>query len=162
MSTLERLQRTGEIERIEPPGLLTVQDQRLIYGLRSFIEWKDTALKSLDPSWTSDMPPYHQVADAFREFAIGDDLAELGMFGFLWPRDGNHGVWEMRTTDVRIFGWFWRRDVFVCAIGGHAGEIKAGQQYQPLKRETMRLREALGFGPGDFVASGRLEDVVSL
>jgi hypothetical protein len=25
------------------------------------------------------------------------------------------GVWELRTHDLRFFGWFWRRGVFVTA-----------------------------------------------
>ena len=51
-------------------------------------------------------------------------------FSDLRPR--HHSVWEMKTPDLRIFGWIYRPRVFVAAFVGFADDYKE-QNGQPPK-----------------------------
>lgn len=64
------------------------------------------------PDWGT-LRPAQQLASKLDAFVGGDHLAALGMqdsppaFRKLRPRGANGpNVWELRTWDVRLFGWF--------------------------------------------------------
>ena len=39
------------------------------------------------------------------------------------------GVWELKTDDIRVFGWFPRKDCFVGAVADDATRIKTLKLY---------------------------------
>ena len=74
-----------------------------------------------------------------------------------------NSVWELRTSDVRIFGWFPRRSTFV-AVGGAMkrdlkGDAERKDPYQPFINEVVTFRAKLMLDNPKSL-TGRLEDVL--
>lgn len=64
------------------------------------------------------------------------------------------GIWELKTADLRIFGWFFVRDCFIGSAANLTDTIKQLHLYRPYVQEAVRLRDALDldipkFIPGD-------------
>ena len=69
------------------------------------------------------------------------------------------GVWELRTHDLRFFGWFWRKCVFVIASIEQAKRCKDLRLYPGHRDQAKRDRAALNLDPPKFI-TGDLEDVL--
>ena len=113
-------------------------------------------------AWKSDLKPTLQVVDAMAYFMRGEHITAGDEFSILRPAHGMHGVWEMRTTDVRIFGWFPVKDIFICAEGDQAGFIKSHNLYQGYRNSTIRKRNQLDLDEPKFIPGKDIENVVSV
>lgn len=61
------------------------------------------------------------------------------------------GVWELKTPDLRIFGWFYKMDCFVADKAGGASKIKDHDLYYGYINEVVRFRNALDLTPPKYV-----------
>ena len=64
------------------------------------------------------------------------------------------GIWELKTSDLRIFGWFHAKDCFIGYRAEHADFVKKHNLYYGLASEAARFRDQLDldepkFIPGD-------------
>jgi hypothetical protein len=59
-------------------------------------------------------------------------------------RPTRHSVWEMKTADLRIFGWLYRPKVFVAAFAGFADDYKK-QNGQPPKESYSEARDRIAW-----------------
>ncbi len=116
--------------------------------------------------------PVLQVAAFFDGFLDGEviKIKQLNQ-----PNDWGEGlrlllpngksVWEMCISDIRIFGWFLCRDVFVATRGGGTAFVKGKEtppsQYSVYRDEVVTIRANLGLSQPDHVAGMRYEDVLS-
>lgn len=122
MATLSSLVTAGALERIsvELEGRLS---WRSLYGTPEFIRWLDEVLPYLEPgSAGAEITPNEQVDALFFDFISGERLEEDRRFKAL-SRTPDLFVWELKTIDVRIFGWFVSMDHFVCCYGDMKDEI---------------------------------------
>ncbi len=74
---------------------------------------------------------------------------------------GEHGIWEMRTPDIRIFGWFPHMDCFVAVFGDDASHIKDHDLYAGYRDQVVRMRDALDLDEPKYLDGAEIEDVVS-
>lgn len=161
MATLGALAKAGkEIVRIDvelDEGL----PHRFLYGTPRFIDWIEKQLPKLKTGlMASDLEPYDQVFERFRQYIVGTQLrgdrrfAPLSCNPELW-------VWELKTTDVRIFGWVPKMDHFVCCFGCHADLVKEKKLYPAFIREVDRTRRDIDLDPPKAIEFKEYENVLS-
>lgn len=72
-----------------------------------------------------------------------------------------HGIWELKTLDVRFFGWFPERDTYIAARVDSFERVKVHGLASGYRNETVLARAELDLDEPKFVQGGDLTDVVS-
>lgn len=132
---------------------INVQEFREIYASPTLHEWIEQVLPSLSSELGIELSPSEQVVALAEIFCGGERLSYGRQFKPLTHI--TDGVWELKTPDVRIFGWFHRKDCFVGAVADDATRIKKiGLYYGYANVTTKDFRNALDldipkFVPGD-------------
>jgi hypothetical protein len=82
------------------------------------------------------------------------------MFHDMDPRTDE--VWEMKTADLRIFGWMYRQREFIAVSGGYTDDYKEPTKiktYADDRRQVILARDALPLD-GDKFAKGNFDELV--
>lgn len=134
---------------------------RRLYATPEFVEWLDTVVPELEQNTLyDDLRPIEQISALFAEYVAGDSFSNDRRFKKLnWTPD--LCVWELKTTDVRIFGWVPERDSFVCCYGDSSDKIKTLDLYGRYMALTRRKMEDVGLDPPICVESSEYSDVIS-
>lgn len=139
-----------------------VQPWRCLYGTTEFLSWINEVLPGLNTtipgdSWT----PEDQVFDAFDRFIAGKSLDDSRRFKSL-NSTPQYFVWEFKTPDIRIFGWFPQKDHFICAYGIMKETLELERAYGKYIAMTKYVRDnQLCLEPPGFINSRKYEDVLS-
>ena len=121
------------------------QPLRLLYGTPNFITWLEERLAAEESSTISDdLSPAEQLDQIFYNFVSGRPLVHSRQYRFI--RAESHAVWELKTPDLRIFGWFMAKDCFAAVFGDWADKVKDFDLYRGYRLEVRRLRRELGIG----------------
>ncbi len=145
---------------IEVPLSPHEQRVRLLYGTPDFVSWLDDRLRAEEPSpLAADVTPKEQLDALFYMFLSGRPLAYSRQFRYIKAEE--HAVWELKTPDFRLFGWFPVKDCFVCAFGDWADKIKDHDLYQGYRIATRRIRREMGVGAQFCVQGLAPTDVLS-
>lgn len=160
MATIAKLEADGALIKIS--GVLYPHELecREIYGVPRFVEWLDGELADLGSTWRIETSPREQVAAYIDEFVSGGWLEMTKRVRQINPV--GEGVWELKTADVRIFGWFARRDCFIAVLGipkQRLMDVKG--LYDGALRQVVMTRERLDLDEPKFIASTDGHDVLS-
>ena len=160
MPTITTLIEGGAISPIEVELSPREQPMRLLYGTPGFIQWLDERLTSAEPSpLAADATPAEQLDQLFYTFISGKRLVYTKQFRFI--RAEKNAVWELKTPDLRIFGWFLLKDCFVGVFGDWADRVKDHDLYRGYRLEVRRLRRELGLEDTLCVRGVDPDDVIS-
>jgi hypothetical protein len=160
MATLLELCEQGVLDTIDPLEADEVP-WRTLYGTAEFLAWLEHGLPSLNHNELySDLSPEEQVFAAFAEYVSGEELLDDRRFKKLSCRP-EHYVWELKTDEVRIFGWVPHRDAFICCFGDSKDRIVTFDSYGTYIARTVNVRNKLNLDEPKLLASGALKDVVS-
>lgn len=153
MATLGELVRRGELVSIGG-GLESYELQNgVLCALPRVIWWLDKVLPELEPVLDEGrQSPLEQVDDLFHDFVAGEDISFYQRSHSMIPTAP--GVWELKTPDVRFFGWFVRPRHFIIAAADSAERCKLYDLYAGYRGEVVRLRDALDLDPPKFVTGG--------
>src|SRR4051794_3189766 len=89
-------------------------DDRKFYALPSFARFLQETLPGLEGGvLEARETPKQQMDSVLRKWNAGKPMARGRAFSNLRPT--RHSVWEMKTADLRIFGWLYQPRVFVAA-----------------------------------------------
>lgn len=157
MATLAILERQGVLHRYETDLERDEQPERLLYCTQGFLGWFEDVLPSLVKD-RGTLKPYEQVDRALREFVTGRPLAYDQGLKVLNPV--THGVWELKTIDVRIFGWFAARNTFVAVNGAMRSTLVPASRYTPFIDEARHVRDSLDLDELKFLSGGALRNVL--
>jgi hypothetical protein len=163
MATLAELIACGELFEIEPDLDPGVQPFRYLYavpGFRRFLE----GVQNLESAWNIEQTPAEQLDDLLAEFLGTEPLTVSWRFGPIYPAPGKPwpGVWELKTPDLRIFGWFPVQNKFIAVNGCDAQKVKEYRLYGGFRDEVVRCRGHLPLDEPKYVAGEDFSDVVSL
>lgn len=135
-ATLDRLTRTGAIERVEvdlDPGQ---QPERRLFVRPNVQSWF-SKVKSNDfvSDFDDSLNLNQQLFLMLQSFISGEDewlygreyMTDLQLFKLLKPHENS--IWELRTDDIRVFGWFVSESCFVACDAATAGDIKNWKGY---------------------------------
>ncbi|GAB1717132.1 MAG: hypothetical protein NTAFB05_21740 [Nitrobacter sp.] len=143
MSTIEDLVERGAISKIDVALDVGEQPLRLLYGTPGFIEWLKQILGGIEPNVRlGDTTPAEQLDHLFHMFLTGRPLVHMRQFRYI--RAEENAVWEFKTPDIRIFGWFLKKDCFVGVFGDWADQVKDHDLYRGYRISIRRLRRELG------------------
>lgn len=160
MDTLSALLADPSILRLEVslgPRDLPV---RRVYGTRSFIDWLEERRVRLEPSKLGvDLSIIEQIDSIFYRFIVGDSLRNR--WDFRCVKVESNPVWEFKTPDIRIFGWFPDKDCFIAVCGGWADHIKDHDLYRGYRLEIRRLRRDMNLAKNLCGRGTTPDDVIS-
>lgn len=160
MATLVELCESGVLDIIDP---LEADELpwRTLYGTQDLIQWLENVLPNLDHNELYDvLSPQEQVLAVFAEYVGGEQFIDDRRFKKLnWNPE--YFVWELKTEEVRIFGWVPEKDVFICCFGDSKDTILVEDSYGRYIAQTVYVRNNLDLDDPKFVESGDLTDVVS-
>ena len=135
------------------------QEFREIYASPKLRNWIETTLPALVSSWNIELSPAEQLDALGAIFAAGEPLTFGRQFK---PLTHIHdGVWELKTADLRIFGWFYRKDCFVGVVADETSNVKAHGLYRGYAGEVLRFRDQLTLKAPKFLPGDQPNDVVS-
>jgi hypothetical protein len=166
MATLPTLVDSGIITSIEVELDGSVLAWRELYGFPAvgqpnfFVPWLRDTLPGMRSQVGAQDTPEEQVYGLLELFVSGEPMIFGEMFKPLHPN--KEGVWEFRTLDVRIFGWFYKRDRFLAVFGDDATRIHAHGLHTGYVNEVIRLRKALALDPPKFIPGVDPNVVLSL
>ena len=159
MATIDQLVEQGRLLRLEgvlDPGELA---ERIIYLHPRVADWIDENLEALEnDGYYDNVPsPLQQADDLFYEFISGAEISSQWPPHAMTPFDS--GVWELRTPDLRFFGWFWRKGVFLLTAIDTKSRCQAHGLYSGYRDQCTRDRTDFDLEPPAF-CTGELSDVL--
>ncbi|NLS00782.1 hypothetical protein HGP17_28470 [Rhizobium sp. P38BS-XIX] len=135
--------------------------KRLLFATPSFVNWLNERVSKDEPSSLGAvLSPVEQLDFLFYTFVSGKPLIHSKQFRAI--RVERNAVWELKTVDLRIFGWFPMRDCFVAVFGDWADHVKDHDLYRGYRLEVRRLRRELGVGDALCVEGVNPDDVISV
>jgi hypothetical protein len=153
------LEADGALCRYEPELDYGQQELRLFYVLPRLAEWMERTLPTLASTWNIQESPLEQLDASLAFFCAGEPLACDHRFKPLNAL--GEGVWELKTADLRIFGWFPRKDCFIATDAALTRDVKGSKLYRPYAEQAVRFRDRLGLDEPKFVPGEDPLNVVS-
>jgi hypothetical protein len=158
MSTIDKLVSGGRLRAVR----LGLQDDELpdrgLFGTDRLHEFLANDLAKIAAN-DAQLSPLEQVAALFGRYLTNVPLVLKSPISPL--RHLDDAVWELKTTDVRIFGWFARKDCFVADGGADVSRLKSGAlTYNGFIVQTAWTRRNLGFLTSDYVTGTKPDDVL--
>jgi hypothetical protein len=157
MTTIATLVLTDRLVPYEPGEADRRQSFRLIYMTPHFQDWMADELSlRRAPKKVGEMPLY-QLIGRFDDFCMGENFELNRMFKNLEPKD--RGIWEIKTPDVRVFGFFTEKDCFIAIRGGLKSAYRTNASYKKpigivgVERQKLQL---------PWISGERIDDVISI
>jgi hypothetical protein len=161
MPTISDLVDRGALLKIDVELGSHEQPVRLLYGTPDFVLWLQRVIEGASPPRPlAHMSAAEQIDELFYSFLSGAPLVFNRQFRTI--RIEHSAVWELKTPDVRIFGWFLAKDCFAAAFGNWADTIKDHDLYRGYRIAIRRLRRELGIDDSLCVKGDAPDDVLSL
>ncbi|MGA8497220.1 MAG: hypothetical protein WB764_17170 [Xanthobacteraceae bacterium] len=136
---------------------------RWIYGFPDFPPWLARDLPNLKPGRLNAAdPPQEQVDNIFYRWITGKEIIYSRQFQDLLPMADE--VWEMKTADIRIFGWMYRPLKFIAVFGDYADLYKGSKKtrtYEAARRRVVAERDRLNLDAPK-LATGTFDELVSI
>lgn len=124
-------------------------DERELYMTRELFE--ELKAELLQMTGASDFTPQQQLNRRFREWITGKPMEQGRMFRNMRPR--TDGVFELKTPDLRLFGWMPAAKKLILARAGLADDYKPQtvdgtpqppkKSYETEKAAVIAARDAL-------------------
>jgi hypothetical protein len=136
--------------------------ERELYAYPSCLQ----SLKEIVPTLTtgrinSAQTPAEQLIMRLQQWLSGAEIKKGPMFKEMdYPREND--VWEMKTDDLRLFGWMYRPKKFIIAAYGYTDHYKEPtkiKNYADDVRAVMEARDALPLD-GPKLVKGEFDDLV--
>jgi hypothetical protein len=149
MATLLHLAEAGLIQKVDAALDPWDLEERRLYAAPRWAQWIEDTLPYLQAD-QSEISPIEELDDLFAHFCSGGTLAHGRQFHCLIHR--RHGVWELKTRDLRVFGWFPSKDCFVGASADMAKHVKENGLYSRHRQEVVSFRNQLDLDPPKFIS----------
>lgn len=158
MATLLDL-KNKELFWLDPNLGASDQEIRSIYGSTRVRDWIRDVLPTAASQWNLDESPAQQL-DSFMEiYALGEPLTFRHQFSPIRYR--GEGIWELKTADIRMFGWFYEKDVFIASAIDEAWRVKEHNLYQGYAGEAVRFRTQIDLDGGKHVQGEDPNNVIT-
>src|SRR5262245_23368864 len=128
MATVVELDARSDLFRYDPCLPPNQQEFRCLYGSPRFVAWVENTLPTLGSRWGVEQSPLEQFDALMEVYASGEPLT----FGWKFKPLVHlaEGVWELKTADLRVFGWFSARDCFIANVADTKDRIRLHKMYK--------------------------------
>ena len=159
MATTVELAALGILVKVDPVLGSKELEMRCIYLLKSAHKWLVEVLPKTDSNWNIQETPSEQLDALIYEFCSGKPLPVGKRFKALVHL--GDGIWELKTADLRLFGWFIQKDYFVVSNCDETGRVKQVGLYRGYCEQAVRFRSILDLNEPKFIAGDNPDDVIS-
>jgi hypothetical protein len=128
------------LEWLDPALEEGTQELRYIICSPKLRTWIDQDLAGLVSTLGVELSPVEQLFTLVQEFCSDEPLTYGDVFKILRPRE--KGVWELKTPDLRIFGWFPLKNHFIAVVANDADFIKRHDLYAGISAKSLDLETA--------------------
>ncbi|RYF10718.1 MAG: hypothetical protein EOO77_20930 [Oxalobacteraceae bacterium] len=150
MATVKELSDAeGPLDLYEPTLGFRQQALRLVYVGVKVMPWISEHLPEAITDQRTEIQPIEQLDDLLNSFCAGEPISIERQIKLLRHWDG--GVWEMKTLDLRLFGWFPQIDTFICNSIDFATRVKRLNLYAGYRGEVIRFRDPLPLDEPKFI-----------
>jgi hypothetical protein len=156
MATTLELVKSGALIKVDPVLGLRELEMRRIYLLPRAQKWVLEVLPETDSDRFTEEKPDMQVDALIYEFCSGQPLEVGTRFKSLVHLAD--GIWELKTADVRLFGWFMQKDCFVVTDCDSKYNVMRHKMYAAYCKQAVKFRNELNI---EFVIGDNPSDVVS-
>lgn len=158
MPTKEECLAAGVLEKVRGNLRPHQMATRLLMATSDVATWMKTELTTLvtDDFVQADLAPKLQAVVFCNKFVAGEDFSTPLPHEMRGHPDG---VWELRTADLRFFGWFPERNVFIIAAIDTAKKCKDLDLYKGYQTQVARIRGELNVCDGRYL-TGDIDDCV--
>jgi hypothetical protein len=130
----------------------------MLYLFPHVRDWMRDTLPDLEPFFDHGrLSPIEQVDALLHDFIVDEDLAYYERSHSMRPE--TPGVWELKSPDIRLFGWFKSRRVFVVGEADSAFRCKQYELYTGYRNSVVWRRENLDLDEPKFIL-GSYDDVL--
>ena len=164
MATISTLENAGILHKIDPALEDGEQEFRLMHASSKLRGWLENELPNATSQWNIETSPVEQFVILIEEYGGGLPLVFARQFKAFHRKPLQHtgdGVWYLKTGDLRIFGWFCKKDCFIAVVADTAERIKTHGLYEGYRGEVIRFRDALDLDEPKFVPGEEPDDVIS-
>lgn len=135
---------------------------RFLYAFPASLKWMRETVPTLQTGRReSALTPAEQLILRLQQWLSGDPIKKGPMFKEMeFPKDND--VWELKTDDLRLFGWMYQPKKFILAAHGYADDYKVPtktKDYADDVRAVMAARSALPLD-GPKLVKGKFDDLV--
>jgi len=123
------------------------QPERCLYLSKGLSDWMENDLTDVRVKGRA-QSPLEQLTDFMDRF-VGEPTMHINDFQQIKP--SGVAVYEMKTTDVRIYGWFPARRVFIAVEGALKADTKIGGTVDAIRKRVTAFRVSLKLPQPDFV-----------
>lgn len=158
MPTIEELAKASAVVKFGG-GLLRYEiPERAIYGTSEVITWIKGNINGLETDGYihGAATPKQQLASLLRAYVRGDSYEDFMLPKIMSPNSA--WVWELRTHDLRLFGWFYRRGCFIVTDIDTKANCTDNALYNGYRDQCVAWRDACELTP-PLVTEGYHEDV---
>lgn len=118
------------------------QPIREIFGTPEMADWIDNVLPILPTETGAARTPAEEFDDLLFNFISSEGEVRYNKtFKDLIPMRDE--LWELKTYQLRIFGWFYRKDQFIAVRPGRKAELKNGSDAYHTAMNVVRDRRAV-------------------
>jgi hypothetical protein len=160
MATLSALDHRGDLFRLDPALPPNELELRMIYLSPKLKTWLADVLPGVPSDWDVELTPAEELSQLVESFCSGVVLIyDKDLKPIRYVKDG---VWELRTIDLRLFGWFPMKDHFVGVVANTAKFIHDHEGiHTGYAGEVCRFREGLDLDDPKYVRGRDVNAVVS-
>ena len=112
-----------------------------MYATPRFQDFRDRRVHAIPSVWNPDIAACDQLEALIADYVWEEAIIVSRMFKNL--RGDPQCIWEFKTPDLRIFGWFVRRNHFVADEGWQADATKESNLYAGFANQTVHTRTTL-------------------
>lgn len=159
MSTISELLELKKLTKLDVELEEGIQPLRCIYALPEAMCKIRDYLPSQKSEWKITETPMEQLDSLLERFISGRTMVATKMFRVLKPYDNY--TWELKTADLRLFGWFYKKDVFILSSLFMAGDTKKSGLYTGFSNEAAKRRDELSLDPPKEIKGKNPNDVIS-
>jgi hypothetical protein len=159
MATIDSLVGNGLVRVTVPLGPTDGETIRRVFAFPELDAWIRADVPNLQIEAGAALSPKEELDDLlFNYISSKGQLRYDKMFKDLMPASDE--IWELKTWQLRIFGWFCRKDDFVGVFGKRKVEMKPRGAYDEAKARVIAARNALPLDAPKFVG-GTIKNVIS-
>lgn len=161
MATLTTLLDEKKLIRVVVPLTRKQFHERVFYAFPACANWmRNDVPKMVTGRLQSDRTPLEQLHGRLREWIAGEELRLGTMFSRMEPHTDH--VCELKTPDLRLFGWMYQPKKFIAVFGDYADDYKPPtktKNYADAVRAVLKARDSLPLDGAKF-ATGDLDGLV--
>jgi hypothetical protein len=159
MATIMQLEKSGVLSKLDAQLSHRQQEFRCFYASQPLVHWFRNDLLAASSQHNIEQSPAEQVDALLEVYCSGEELVYERSFRDIKPIGS--GVWELKTADVRVFGWFCKRDVFVGVAADFKWRILQHRLYAGYRDRVLRFIAGLDLDEPKCLIGGVEDGIIS-